>query len=119
MLRALPALALLQVSLSGCSLLYRQDVQQGSVVEQEMIDQLEPGMSKRQVELIMGTPAHLSPFHGSRWNYVYSYKNGRSGEVEVKNLALYFEGDQLLKIEGDYKPSKTEAEASTDQADQG
>jgi len=106
-LRRLRAVTVLLVILllSGCALIYRQDVQQGSVIDQEMVDQLKPGMSKRQVELILGSPAHQSPFHASRWDYFFSAKNGRTGAVTVKSMSLYFEGDRLGRIEGDYKPA--------------
>jgi outer membrane protein assembly factor BamE len=106
--------------LSGCGLIYRQTIEQGNQVEQVMVDQLKPGMSKRQVTLIMGSPAIQSSFHQQRWDYVSSVKDGRSGSLENKKLTLFFQGDQLARIEGDYKPGagKTEESAAeTDAAD--
>lgn len=112
---AQPVLCAAMLALSGCGLIYKQDIEQGNVLEQATIDQLKPGMSRRQVALILGSPATLSPFHQERWEYVTSVKTGRSGALEVKNLTVHFEGDRLVRIEGDYKPgaapAETEAEA--------
>lgn len=40
-------------ALAGCSFpgVYKIDIQQGNVVTQDMIDQLRPGMTRRQVGL--------------------------------------------------------------------
>ena len=57
-------------------LLYKIDVQQGNVIEQEMLDKLQPGMDKGQVKFIMGTPVIVDPFHSERWEYIYSYQEG-------------------------------------------
>lgn len=86
---------------TGC--IYRQTIPQGNLLDQAEIDTLKPGMTKRQVALILGTPAIQSPFHQERWDYVYSYKAGRA-PAEVKNLSLRFTDGQLAVIEGDFKP---------------
>jgi outer membrane protein assembly factor BamE len=85
-------------------IVYRQDVQQGNVITQEMVDRLRPGLSKRQVRFIMGTPMLVDVFHQNRWDYVYTMTHGW-GETQEKKLHLYFEGDRLARIEGDLKPA--------------
>ncbi len=98
-------LALLIVSLNGCGILYRPDVQQGNVMKQASIDQLKPGMTKRQVTLLIGNPIIQSPFRSNRWDYVYTLvKDGTL--VEKKGLTLTFQEDQLIRIEGDYAPKQ-------------
>ena len=88
---------------SGCGLIYAVDIQQGNVLDQRLVDELRPGMTKRQVSLVLGTPAVASPFHHNRWDYVNTYK--RRGEIiSRKVLTLTFESDRLVRIEGDYKP---------------
>lgn len=89
------------ITSTGC--VYRQTIPQGNLLEQADIDTLKPGMTKRQVALILGTPAIQSPFHQERWDYVYSYKTERN-PAEVKNLSLRFTDGQLAVIEGDFKP---------------
>ena len=43
-------------TLSGCTFpgVYKLNVQQGNIVTQDMLDQLEPGMTERQVIYLMG-----------------------------------------------------------------
>ena len=94
------------VLLSACGLLYRVDVPQGNLLDQEVIADLETGMSKRQVSLLLGTPAITSPFHQDRWDYIYSLRR-RGREAEVRNLTLHFDGETLARIEGDLLPERT------------
>lgn len=101
-------LAVLAVSWAGCSwdwlpFVYRQDIHQGNVITQEMIDQLRPGMTKRQVTYIMGAPLLLDPFHDERWDYVYSNQPGDEPRVQ-KNVTLIFRGDELASLQGDFHP---------------
>ncbi|HSX61465.1 MAG TPA: outer membrane protein assembly factor BamE [Tahibacter sp.] len=93
----------LAVALGGCGILYRPDVQQGSLLSKPIVDQLKPGMSKRQVTLLLGTPSVTSPFENDRWDYVSSIQR-RGGKIATKNLTLTFENDALARIEGDYFP---------------
>lgn len=101
------ALVVLLFALNGCGILYRPDVQQGNVMKQESIDQLKPGMSKRQVQLLIGNPIIQSPFRANRWDYVYSL-NQDGQMVEKKALTLTFQDDQLIRIDGDYAPKQGE-----------
>ena len=47
---------------------YKMDIQQGNVVTSEMLLKLRPGMSKSQVQFIMGTPLLVDSFHTNRWD---------------------------------------------------
>jgi outer membrane protein assembly factor BamE len=89
--------------LAGCSLVYRVDIHQGNVVSQEMVNQLKPGMTKRQVAYIMGTPMVADPFHDNRWDYVYSNHPDDEDLIE-KKITLVFRDDELAGIQGDLKP---------------
>ncbi len=99
--------------LPACGLLYKVDVPQGNLLDQEAISDVKVGMSKRQVSLLLGTPAVASPFHQSRWDYLYSLRR-RGRESEVRNLTLLFDGEQLTSIEGDLLPEKTGEEGLLD-----
>jgi outer membrane protein assembly factor BamE len=101
------------VLLSACGLLYKVDVPQGNLLDQDSIADVKVGMSKRQVSLLLGTPAVTSPFHHSRWDYLYSLRR-RGREAEVRNLTLMFDGEQLVSIEGDLLPEKTGEEGLLD-----
>lgn len=100
------ALALL---VHACAWIYVPDVQQGNVVTQEMISQLKPGMTRRQVQLVLGTPLVADPFHQDRWDYYYSYRRGK--ELRAKRMvSLRFEGDLLAEITGDVQVTPDDSE---------
>lgn len=92
--------------LSACSTdkipgVYRIDVQQGNNVDQEMLNKLEPGMTKNQVAYVMGTPLLIDTFHPNRWDYLYSFEPG-NGDREQRRITLFFDEDETLShIEGD------------------
>jgi outer membrane protein assembly factor BamE len=79
---------------------YRPDLQQGNVVTEEMLDQVELGMDRRKVRFILGTPLLTDPFNQDRWDYLYSLKKG-SGDRVQRNISLWFENERLVRIEGD------------------
>ena len=85
-------------------LLHKIDIQQGNVIDQEMLNKLQPGMDKKQVKFIMGTPVLVDPFHNERWEYIYSFQEG--GKVrEQRHITLHFEGGKLAHISGDIEVS--------------
>jgi len=89
---------------------YKIDVPQGNIITQEMVNQLHPGMSKKQVSYAMGTPLVVDVFHPERWDYIYSLQSGRNNR-EQHRVTLYFEKDLLARIEGDYHPQPSSARA--------
>ena len=102
------------LSLLGCArgydgrldlpLLYKIDIQQGNVIEQEMLDKLKPGLDKAQARFILGAPVIIDPFHNNRWEYIYSFQKG-GGVREQRHITLHFEDDKLAYISGDVRPA--------------
>jgi outer membrane protein assembly factor BamE (lipoprotein component of BamABCDE complex) len=84
---------------TGCKLIYKQNVQQGNAHEQEDLDQVELGMSKKQVSYLLGTPAIHDPFHQDRWDYI-SMLSRRGGEPVRRLVTLTFENDLLVATDG-------------------
>lgn len=83
---------------------HKIDIQQGNVVTQDMIAQLQYGMDKKKVNFIMGSPMILDTFHDDRWDYLYTISRG--GErAKRRRVTLYFEDDLLVRAEGDIKPA--------------
>ncbi|HEX6736044.1 MAG TPA: outer membrane protein assembly factor BamE [Azonexus sp.] len=81
---------------------YKIDVQQGNVLEQETVAQLKPGQTRDQVRFLLGTPLITDIFHQQRWDYVYRFRNGRTGAVETRRLAVHFDGEgRLARVDGD------------------
>lgn len=95
------ATTLCVIAVAACSPIYKLDIQQGNLFNKNLVDSLKPGMSKRQVTLVMGSPSIVSPFDQNRWDYVSTLRKG-NGRMATKDLTLYFENDALAKIEGDY-----------------
>lgn len=104
-MRALLLASALALLSSGCGLLYKVNVHQGALLESTSVEQLKPGLNKRQVLALLGSPSINDPFHQDRWDYVASVSR-RGSDPEVKNLVLTFDGDQLANIEGDYFPEQ-------------
>ena len=113
--------AFMALSVGGCSLsqlklpelkiprVYKLSVQQGNVITQEMVDRLKPGMTRNQVEFVMGKPVLGDPFNDDQWVYIYTlevpdYFN------QVFKMVLAFEDDTLATISGDYIPREADAE---------
>lgn len=119
------ALTFTTLLLSACSSLefpgvYKLTIEQGNIVTQEMVDQLKPGMSREQVEFIMGSPLIKDSFNRDRWDYLYSIERGDEPR-EQHRLSIFFEYDRLKSFTGDFVPSSatgdeaspaTESEAS-------
>lgn len=93
--------ATLALSLASCRLVYTPDVQQGNILTKEAVAQLKPGMTKRQVIVLMGSPSVASPFEQDRWDYV-STQQHRGGEIKVRTFTLTFNNDTLVRTEGDF-----------------
>ena len=83
---------------------YKISIPQGNIITQEMVDQLRPGMTKRQVIFVMGTPLVRDPYHQDRWDYVYNFQPG-GGERGQERLSVLFENDQLISLSGDFEPT--------------
>ena len=94
-------------ALGNTPLMYKPEIQQGNVVTQEMVDKLLPGMSRRQVAYILGTPLLVDAFHQDRWDYIYTKEIG-GGSDNRERIALYFEDDLLVRVEGDFRPETKE-----------
>ncbi len=103
------ALCLSACGFVGFPGVYRIDVEQGNIVTQEMVDQLQPGMTRRQVRFILGTPLIEDPFNRDRWDYPYVKRNGRTVLSESR-LAVFFDGDKLVKYEGDLQQERAPSE---------
>jgi outer membrane protein assembly factor BamE len=84
---------------TGCKLIYKQNVQQGNALEQEDLDEVQLGMSKKQVAYLLGTPAVADPFHRDRWDYI-SMLSRRGGEPVRRLVTLRFENDALIATDG-------------------
>lgn len=91
----LAAAALLQ----GC--IYTIDIQQGNVLDEETISQVEVGMTRSAVQFLLGTPTVRDSFHPDRWDYPYYLRKGHSKDIAQRWLVVYFESDRVVRLERD------------------
>jgi outer membrane protein assembly factor BamE len=79
---------------------YKIDIQQGNVVTQEMVAKLKAGLTRSQVRFVLGSPLVTDMFHSDRWDYIYLLQ--RQGKTDDRRrLTVIFDGDKLLRLEGD------------------
>lgn len=101
-------LAAAVIGLSACSAerisnfpSYKLKVIQGNQLDARAVSSLQQGMSRDQVQLLLGTPLLRDPFHSDRWDYTYEIsRNGVVNQAERRNLTVWFENDRLVKAEG-------------------
>lgn len=85
------------ILLAGC--VYRQDIQQGNFLDSEEIEQVEKGMTREQVEFLLGHPVIRAPFHAERWDYVYYLDTQDENRSAQGRLTLHFAGNEISRIE--------------------
>ncbi len=100
----IPALLATLMLLAGCSSLrfpgvYRIDIPQGNFVTEDMLAQLQPGMTPEQVRFALGAPTLVDPFTPDIWFYPMTYRPGKGDKVSQK-IAVYFEGGVYSRHEG-------------------
>ena len=94
-------------SLASCKFfpgVHKLNIQQGHIITQDMVSQLKLGMTKRQVRFVLGNTLLPDTFNDNRWDYYYSLRRGTDGSLTKHLYTVYFEGDKLVKTEGDYLP---------------
>ena len=103
----LPLLMLtVALATTGCGIFYKQPIYQGNLIEKRAVDQLQVGMSKQDVQTLLGTPSVQDPFNTSRWDYTSTQRIDRRGTTQIKNFTVYFENDAVVRWDGDYFPEQ-------------
>jgi outer membrane protein assembly factor BamE len=82
---------------AGC--VYRLNISQGNIVEEEDLDKVELGMTRNQVRFLLGTPMVADSFHQDRWDYVYFVKIGRNDATGKRWVTVVFDGDTVSEIQ--------------------
>jgi len=91
------------LALTGCSL-YRPDLSQGNLITQDKLAELQPNLTKHQVQQIIGSTALSPVFETDEWNYNFAYVDGkhRDQPLKYKTLTLYFSHDKLQSYSSNY-----------------
>jgi outer membrane protein assembly factor BamE len=86
---------------------YKSEVIQGNFIASEQVAALRTGMPRATVRNILGTPLLASVFHADRWDYIFTIERDNVVSRALR-LTVHFEGDQLVRWNGDTMPSETE-----------
>jgi outer membrane protein assembly factor BamE len=92
-------IALVALALAAC--VYRIDIQQGNLLDEDDINKVDLGMTRSQVQFVLGTPMVSDSFHRDRWDYAYYYRRGRSPDADRRWVVVYFENDRVQRIDRD------------------
>jgi len=88
---------------------YKLNIQQGNIVTQDMLDQLKPGMNKRQVAYIMGNPVMKDTFSTRQWDYLYRTER-REDQVKQYHIRVFFDQAQKYSHYEGKLPDSTKPE---------
>ena len=78
------------LNVTGCSWshAYQPDIQQGNIISQAMVAKIKLGMSREEVENILGLPILSNSFNEDHLAYVYTFQHN-GGIITRKNLDVY------------------------------
>ena len=93
------SIAFAALMLTAC--VYRIDIQQGNLLDDEDITLVDVGMTRSQVQFLLGTPMVADSFHRDRWDYAYYYRRGRSPDLIQRWIIVYFENDRVTRVNRD------------------
>jgi outer membrane protein assembly factor BamE len=82
--------------LSACSN-YKLEVQQGNLVTQASVSKLQRGMTKQQIQVLLGTPLMRDSFNSNRWDYLF-YQNKQESQHKPQNITLIFKDELLVNV---------------------
>ncbi len=93
------SLVLMINALTGCSLfqVHKLSVQQGNIITEQDTSRIHKGMSKTQVEDILGAPLLVNLFSPQRLEYVYTMQEGH-GDMHGTRLSYLFVSGRLVEI---------------------
>lgn len=107
-----PIIAVLVISLTSACSIYRLGTRQGNEITAEKVQQAEQAQTREEIVTALGTPLLRDPFRSDRWDYVYYYsKHGE--EDTLRRLTVWFDGNQVSKLEHDGVPPPAEEETAT------
>ena len=89
---------------------YKTPIKQGTLIENKNLQKLVPGLSKEQVEFLLGTPAIIDAFHTERWDYIY-YERVEGTFSQPKRITIIFKNEKVAEIYDQHKIIKKMGES--------
>ncbi|WP_190600146.1 outer membrane protein assembly factor BamE [Candidatus Vesicomyidisocius sp. SY067_SCS001] len=78
-------------------ILYKNDIHQGSILERFKVNQLKLGMSKDEVQNLIGSPSIIDTFHNNQWDYINHSTLHKKNNIHYR-LILKFNNNNLIHI---------------------
>ena len=104
-MRSAACLAVMMFLLSACGgdpfwlpRAHKISIQQGNLLNEQQLTQVEVGMNRQQVSNLIGSPVEKTPFRDDQWNYVYTRAPAGSA-VKARRATIIFENDVVARID--------------------
>lgn len=89
----------LTLLLAGCFPgVYKIDVQQGNIVDQEDLELLTQTMRRQDVHQLLGTPLVQSSVRDDREHYLYTFQR-EGGEIRRQRITVHYQDGYYLRHE--------------------
>ncbi len=77
---------------------HKISIQQGNLLSKKQLSRVKVGMSREDVQALIGSPVSRSPFHLDRWDYAFT--QGPSGDaIDARVFTVKFEDNVVSDIE--------------------
>ena len=76
------------------------DIDQGNRIDAAELEKLRPGMTRQQVEFLLGKAAINDPYNADQAHYVYYLFDGETRQAETRTMILTYQDDVLISIDG-------------------
>lgn len=94
----LAAFTILTLAFLSSACVYKQNVYQGNPISADDVAEVSLGMTRSQVQFLLGTPMIADPYHQGRWDYIYFYRDGKSGTEYQRHFEVHFENNLVTLI---------------------
>ena len=81
---------------------YKLPMNQGSLLSQENLERVKPGLTREQVEFLLGSPSISDAFHADRWDYVY-YDRVDGKYSKPKRIVVIFKNERVAALYDQFK----------------
>ena len=81
---------------------YKLPMNQGSLLSQENLERVKPGLTREQVEFLLGSPSISDAFHADRWDYVY-YDRVNGKYSKPKRIVIIFKNERVAALYDQFK----------------
>ena len=81
---------------------YKLPMNQGSLLSQQNLERVKPGLTREQVKFLLGSPSISDAFHRDRWDYVY-YDRVDGEYSKPKRIAIIFKNEKVAEMYDQFK----------------